>query len=310
LVSVAICTFNRAVLLDDALRSFAATDKPAGVPFELLVIDNNSADATRSVVERWAAQSEFPLRYVFEGRQGLSLARNRAVKEAAGQWIWYVDDDVYFSPRWLGSVVEGLTYFPRAAALGGRVVPAFDLAKPSWLPASALPYYGLTSFGDEPRCLQPTEYPVGANVGFRRTVFDEVGLFREDLGRRGNSLLSGEEVDMVIRLHERGHEVGYVPSAEVRHRIPQDRATVSWLRRRAYWGGISCVLTDGARRSAGCFKLLRKAAWMALGASSSTLRKGLGFDDQIGCAFRLGMARQYLVEAVRSIGTESLRSGS
>ena len=96
LLSIAICTFNRAALLDDALRSFAATDKPSGLPFELLVIDNNSNDSTRSVVEGWATRSEFPLRYIFEGKQGVSPARNRAVKEATGHWIWYVDDDVYF----------------------------------------------------------------------------------------------------------------------------------------------------------------------------------------------------------------------
>jgi len=310
LLSIAICTFNRAALLDDALRSFAATDKPSGIPFELLVIDNNSGDNTRSVVERWVARAGFPLRYVFEGKQGLSQARNRAVKEAAGHWIWYVDDDVYFSPGWLEGVLEGVRFFPRASVLAGRVAPAFEPAQPSWLPPSALPYYSMTSFGDEPRWLEPTEYPVGANAAFRRSVFEEVGLFREDLGRSADSLFSSEETDMVIRLYERDHKIGYVPGAEVRHRIPEDRATMSWLRKRAYWGGVSWVLTDGATRGSSRFGLLRKAAWMIQGVGRTALRKGLGLDKQIEYAWQLGMARQYLAEAARNSGARALRSGS
>src|SRR5262245_37859431 len=211
LLSIAICTFNRAAFLDEALRSFAATDKLSDLPFELLVIDNNSGDTTCSVVERWAARSRFPLRYVFEGKQGLSVARNRAIKEATGQWIWYVDDDVYFSPRWLEGALEGMRFFPQSSVLAGRIRLTFEQAQPSWLPPSAFSYYGMTSFGDEPRWLDLKEYPVGANTAFRRSVFNEVGLFREDLGRIADSLLSSEEMEMVIRLAKRGHKIGYVP---------------------------------------------------------------------------------------------------
>lgn len=310
LLSVAICTFNRAALLDAALLSLAATDKPSGLPFEVLVIDNNSSDSTYSVVERWAARSEAPLRYVFEGRQGLSPARNRAVKEAAGDWIWYVDDDVYFSPGWFHGVLEGLRFFPRASVLAGRVVPIFEPAKPSWLPSAALGYYGMTSFGDDLRWLASTEFPVGANAAFRRSVFEEVGLFREDLGRVADSLLSAEETDIVTKIHERGHQVGYAPAAEVRHRVPEKRATMSWLRRRAYWGGVSHVLADGATRRSKRLGLIRSAAWRLRGVGGSAFRKGLGLNDQIEYAWQLGMARQYLAEAARSLGSRTLRTGS
>jgi glycosyltransferase involved in cell wall biosynthesis len=309
LLSIAICTCNRATLLDDALRSFAATAKPSGIAFELLVIDNNSRDRTRLVVEHWAARSEFPLRYIFEGKQGLSRARNRAVKEAVGHWVWYVDDDVYFSPGWLEGVREGMKLFPRASGLAGRVMPVFEPAQPAWLPSSALPYYGVTSFGDEPRWLGAAEYPVGANAAFRRSVFEEVGLFREDLGRSADTLFSSEETDMTIRLYARGHKVGYAPSAEVRHRIPENRATMSWLRKRAYWGGVSQVRADGTIRGSSRVALLCKAAWMVQNISRTVFQKGLGLDRQIAYAWQLGMVRQYLTEAARS-GSRVLRSGS
>jgi glycosyltransferase involved in cell wall biosynthesis len=299
LLSVAICTFNRAGLLDDALRSFAATDRPSGVPFELIVVDNNSSDATRAVVERWTARSTFPLRYVFESQQGLSVARNRAVQEAAGHWIWYVDDDVYFSPTWLHGVFGSMTLFPGASALAGSVVVAFEPAQPSWLPLSVLPYYGMTSFGDSPRWLEPLEYPVGANVGFRRAVFDEIGQFRKDLGRHAYSLRSHEEVDLVDRLRARGHKIAYGPAAGVRHRVRGDRATMAWLRRRAYWGGICDGLTDAAARTATRLELIRTAGRTIRTVGRDVLRKGLGPHHQIDYAWRLGRAHQCLAEAAR-----------
>lgn len=310
LLSIAICTFNRAALLDDALRSFATIAKPSGIPFEFLVIDNNSSDHTRSVVEQWAARSEFPLRYVFEGKQGLSLARNRAAREAAGDWVWYVDDDVYFSPGWLEGVREGMRCFSRAPVLAGRVVPVFEPVQPNWLPPSAFPYYGITTFGDEPRWLGATEYPVGANVAFRRSVFEEVGPFREDLGRSADSLFSSEETDLVSRLYARGHKIGYVPGAEIRHRILEDRATMSWLRKRAYWGGVSQVLADETPHCSSRFTLLRKAAGKIQNIGRAVFRKGLGLDRQIAYAWQLGMVRQYLIEAVRLSGPRTLRSCS
>ena len=235
-LTIAVCTFNRSVLLRDALLSFDKVHKPVGALFELLIVDNNSHDQTRAIVESFAAAAAFPVRYVFEKKQGLSRARNRAVKEANGEWIWYVDDDVYFSEHWLEQALEGIRIFADASVLAGQVVPSFEAPRPEWLPDSLLPYYGLTTFGDRSRWLLLSEYPVGANVGFRKSIFAEVGLFKPSLGRIANSLLSCEETEVVTRLHNAGHKVGYVAGAEVRHRVVPHRARISWLRKRAYWG--------------------------------------------------------------------------
>src|SRR5438132_8818753 len=156
LLTIAICTFNRARLLDDTLRSLDAVVKPHGLSVELLVVDNNSDDDTSSVVQRWAKQAKIPVRYVFEAAQGLSRARNRAIKEGAGEWIWYADDDIYFTGGWLQGVAQGLESFPNASALAGRISLLFEPVKPHWLQSSLLSYYGLTSFGDEARWLEIT----------------------------------------------------------------------------------------------------------------------------------------------------------
>jgi GT2 family glycosyltransferase len=253
------------------------------------------------------------VRRIFEPTQGLSVARNRAVQEAAGEWLWYVDDDVLFAPGWLDAVRDGLRRFPDAAALAGRVVLAFEPAHPAppaWLPAAALPYYGKTAFGDVPRRLGPTEFPVGANMGFRRTAFRDVGLFDVRLGRRGGVLRSCEESDFVARLRARGHEVAYVPAAEVRHRIGPDRARMRWLLRRAYWGGISYVLTDGRTAGGSSATAVRHAIRALRSVARAALAHGLDRERQIDYAWQLGTAREYLAHAVRGSRPPTARSES
>jgi glycosyltransferase involved in cell wall biosynthesis len=297
-LTIAVCTYNRARLLNDMLQSFAATIKPAGASFEVLIIDNNSRDDTRSVVEAWLGKSEFPIRYVFETRQGLARARNRAVEESRGDWIWYTDDDIYFSPGWLEQALRGTQIFPDASALTGRIVLEFEPVKPDWLPASVLPYYGMTTFGDQRRWLMPPELPVGANTAFRRRVFNNIGLFREDLGRVASSLISCEESEIAMRLHQRLYGIGYVPDAMVRHRVSSDRATISWLRKRAFWGGVSNVLLAQARtRCLSRRQLIKQGSEVIREVGRAALKNGFGVEDQLKYMRQLGVARQFLLEA-------------
>ena len=306
-LSIAVCTFDRAALLDYALRSFATTAARSSASFELLVVDNNSRDGTRAVAERWAARSPFPVRYLFEPTQGLSAARNRAVGEAAGGWIWYIDDDVLLSPGWLDGIVDGLDRFADASVLAGAVTLAFEPPVPAWLPAAALPYYGMTDFGNAPRRLAPTEYPVGANMGVRRAAFDDVGLFRDSLGRVGGSLRSCEESELVDRLRARGHTAAYLPDVEVRHRIGADRATMRWLRRRAYWGGISYVLTDGRAPGDGAGAAVGRALRAVRSVARGAVTRGIDRERQLDYAWQLGTARAHLAEAVRRARTRGRR---
>jgi glucosyl-dolichyl phosphate glucuronosyltransferase len=308
LLTIAVCTFNRAFLLKDALRSLRV---PEGNPtFEILIIDNNSSDKTQTVVQKFADEASFPVRYLVEKRLGLSRARNRAVLEANGDWIWYVDDDIAFTPNWLSEVFTGLKKFPDASVFAGRVVPSFEDSRPEWLSDSLLPYYGHTHFGDQPRWLKTTEHPVGANVGFRKNVFDQVGLFKPSLGRVGNKLLSCEETELVTRLHSAGHRVAYLPDAEVRHRVPLERAKISWLRRRAYWGGISFVMTEGSPLQSTGFGLVREAAQTVRRVTRLLYRQGGEAENQIKCAWQMGTARQCLVESARGLRNRRGKSTS
>ena len=103
-VSVIVCTYNRSSVLADTLESFLHLRVPEGVGWELLVVDNNSKDQTREVVEGFAGR--LPLRYLFEPRQGKTCALNLALKEAKGDLLLFTDDDVRLDPGWLASFVE------------------------------------------------------------------------------------------------------------------------------------------------------------------------------------------------------------
>jgi glycosyltransferase involved in cell wall biosynthesis len=298
-LSIVVCTLNRARRLEDALASFAAVRKPPGFAYELIVVDNGSTDETRAVVETTSERAEPGLRYVYEPRVGLSSARNRAITEAKGTWIWFFDDDVVLSRDWLEGARHGVERFAESAALGGRVVAAFETGRPVWLSNALLPYYGATDFGERSRLLADGEYPIGANAGYRRDALEEVGGFREDLGHVGNAFGFNEEPELVNRLRAAGHTVAYVPQATVEHRIGAERARMWWLLKRAYRGGLYLVRAEAPGRRSARAQSAGKAAWVLGAIAAGIARGGVGRERQVMYAWQLGMIQQYAADAIR-----------
>jgi len=243
-LSIVICTYNRAQMLDDVLKGFSTLKHVQDMTYEVIIVDNNSSDNTRDIAEQWQAQKEFQLRYSMEVRQGISHARNRAVSEARGDWLWFVDDDIYFDENWLQGVTDVIKNNPDAMAIAGKIILEFERPEPEWLPDIAYNYYGLTRFGDNPRWLKHGEYPIGANVAIRKVVFECVGLFNSNLGRVGNSLISWDETEFFMRLYRSGGQIIYTPHAIVRHRITKQQLSKLWLIRRMFSDGISQVIAE------------------------------------------------------------------
>src|SRR5262245_27982400 len=122
-VTIAIPTYNRADFLRQTLAGIAAQQFPRD-HFEVLVIDNNSRDHTRTVVEEFAGAHPAP-RHVHEEKQGLDYARNRAIAEARGEIILFGDDDILVSPDWMAQMTVPLIAdgARRIGAVGGEVIP-------------------------------------------------------------------------------------------------------------------------------------------------------------------------------------------
>lgn len=228
--SIVVCTYNRAASLQDTLAALAALQVAPERQWEILIVDNNSRDATREVVT--AAQRDWPrLRYVFEAAQGLSHARNRGIAETSGAVILFTDDDVLPEPDWLETTLAGLARY-QADACGGYIAPIWESPPPAWLTER---FYGFlavrTDRNDDYPITQSSQAPYGANMAMRRAVFDRVGLFDTERGRKGQVLASGEDGEMFERILTAGLKAVFLGGARVHHKVEAFRTTKAYLRR-------------------------------------------------------------------------------
>ena len=225
-LSVVICTWNRADLLGQTLARLGGARVPAGLRWEVLVVDNRSTDHTPTVLADHPER--LPLRTVREGQQGLSHARNRGLAEAAGDWVVFTDDDVLVDPDWLAEVAAGVARHPAAAVVGGPVAPWFPHPPdPALCEAFPALRYGFceVDHGPAERELTPTEGIRGANFGVRRGA---VGANRFDpkYGRSGPHQGLFEETDFVDRLRAAGGAVWWLPRARLHHYVDPRRMTL------------------------------------------------------------------------------------
>ncbi len=228
--SVIVCTYNRAESLRDTLRALREQEVPAARAWEVIVVDNNSRDDTRAVVEK--AQRDWPrLRYEFEGEQGLSHARNHGIASARGDVILFTDDDVLPERDWLETTLAGLERF-QADACGGYIAPIWEVPPPAWLTERFYGFLAVRTDRTDSYLMTPADpTPFGANMAFRRTVFDKVGLFDTSRGRKGAVLASGEDGEMFERIHRAGLRVAFLGDSRVHHKVEAFRCTKKYLRR-------------------------------------------------------------------------------
>jgi glycosyltransferase involved in cell wall biosynthesis len=242
-ITVILCTYNRCASLADSLHSVAASVVPADVDWEILVVDNNSKDQTRDVIEGFCRQYPGRFRYVSETRQGLSNARNAGIREARGDVLAFVDDDVLVDPAWLHNLTSAMED-SRWAGAGGRIRPEQGFSPPAWLNLDYQEFYlggSLVLFDLGDQAGQLPSPPFGTNMAFRKTMFEKYGGFRADLGRCGDSLIGNEETEFANRLLSGGERLWYAPSAIVYHPVPKQRLTKSYLRNWWYSYGRSIV---------------------------------------------------------------------
>ena len=139
--TVVLCTYNRCQSLERALSSIAASTLPQGFEWEVLVVDNNSSDQTREVVEDFCRRYPGRFRHVFEPRQGKSYALNTAISGARGDVLAFVDDDVFVEPTWLQNLTADL-YSGEWAGAGGRILPPVAMRAASLASAKRVAWYG------------------------------------------------------------------------------------------------------------------------------------------------------------------------
>jgi len=248
--TVLIATYNRAPFLDRTLDSIRALRVAAGRRWEAVVVDNNSTDGTRAVVERHARDFPVPLRYLFEPRQGRSSALNTGIAAAGGDVIAMTDDDVRVEPEWLDAACDALDGgTERLGYAGGPVRPMWESPPPPWLDLTRGDLWGtiaIQDHGDRPFVYEAArKVPLGANMAAKRELFAAAGTFSANLGRTSGRLLLGQEVpELLIRARAAGFRGLYVPAMQVHHHIPASRLTRGYFRRWWFGKGVSRAALD------------------------------------------------------------------
>jgi glucosyl-dolichyl phosphate glucuronosyltransferase len=234
--TVVICTLNRKQELSRALDSLAVQSLHRQ-DFEVMVVDNGSADGTPAFV-RARAVDFHNLRVVVESNLGLSAARNRGMQEAKGPIVAFMDDDAEAMPAWLEAHLSVYEADQSVVGVGGPIELVWPDGRPKWLPQGLdSPFSGL-DLGDRKRALLYPEAPYGTNMSVSSTAAKEVGGFDLRLGRQGKKLLSYEEHDYFLRLQRIG-TIMYEPSARLLHHVSRDRISRQWLLRRSCANGMS-----------------------------------------------------------------------
>lgn len=232
MISLIICTYNRDKYIGPLLDSIAKNDYPA-LDYEIVLVDNNCTDNTRSICDQFArSHPHIHFRYVLEPEQGLSAARNKGIKEANGDIIIYVDDDALVDPDYIRSFAEHFATHPTTMAAGGPIEPLYETQEPSWMsPYTKALLTAWMNYGDKVREYPSGKYPGGGNAAYRKVVFDKVGLFNTELGRKGTALLASEEKDIFDKMHAMGMKVLYLPTPVLHHIIPQAKLEEPYFER-------------------------------------------------------------------------------
>lgn len=240
MISVIICTYNRQKYIYNVLKSVAENDLPR-TEYEIVLVNNNSTDNTEQECRRF--QNDFPevkFRYCVETSQGLSYARNCGIRQASGDLLAYVDDDATVNKEYLSTYARFFADHPDAVAAGGPILPRYETEEPKWMTHYTRQLItGKLYLGEKEREFPRGAFPGGGNACYRKSVFDTVGLFNVELGRKGNSLIGAEEKDLFDKMTTHGMHFYYLPTAILYHIIQPYKLTDDHFERLTYSIGVS-----------------------------------------------------------------------
>jgi succinoglycan biosynthesis protein ExoM len=237
-IGVCVCTYKRPQLLKRLLEELRGQDSGGSFTYSIVVVDNDHSRSAEAVVEEFVSSSAIPIKYCVEPQQNIALARNKAIENADGDLIAFIDDDEFPIKRWLLTLFEALNKYGVDGVLG-PVKPHFDEEPPQWVVKG--------KFYDRP------SYPTGFVIDWRKGRTGNV-LLKRQLFRAGTQLFSsdfrtGEDQDFFRRMIEKGHVFIWCHEAMAYEVVPPARWDCSFMLRRALLQGAASRLhpTFGAR---------------------------------------------------------------
>jgi glycosyltransferase involved in cell wall biosynthesis len=232
MVSIIICSYNRASYISDALNSLY--HQSSGLDsFEVWVVDNNSTDNTSEVFAQWRSQQPLgQFNYVTEKQQGASFARNTGASLAKGEWLCFVDDDAVATPHFVENILLHILNKPFAVGFGGRIIPKYIPAEPKWMSYYVSSLVGNFDYAPTACAFENEKYPLESNMILQKKVFDQVGGFNTALpGVVGTLRIGGEGKELFLKVMALGHTIYYDPSIIVYHVVEVKKLTPEYLYR-------------------------------------------------------------------------------
>lgn len=225
LVSVCICTFRRPSL-NQTLESIRRQILPKKTSIEIVVVDNDKAGSAGNIARNFQDTTNIPVRYEIEPIQNIALARNQAIAIAQGEWFAFLDDDEAAEPDWISTLLAAGARH-KADIVAGSVRPVYDPSVPDWIKKSDVFEKRRPPAGTE------LEYVSTCNVLVRsRPLLELDSYFDASYGLTG-----GEDAELFRRMVNGGARAVSCPEAVVVEHVPQERATLRYMVRRALGAG-------------------------------------------------------------------------
>ncbi len=226
-IDVCICTYKRPQMLARLLSALEDQETEGLFDYSIVIVDNDAAESARQNVESWSRQSKKSIRYSVEPEQNIALARNRAVENASGDFIAFIDDDEFPTQTWLRNLFKAYYEF-KADGILGPVLPYFETEPPEWIIRG--------------KFFQRPSHPTGSildwnntrtgNVLLRRDIFNcKSNLFTPEFGS------GGEDRDFFRRMISRGMHFVWCNEAQIFEAVPPERYRRSFMLRRALLRG-------------------------------------------------------------------------
>lgn len=240
-LSIIICTHNRSALVSSLVSELDEQSSKNSISTEIIVVASGCGDDTVARISNLQQSLSTPLSVIDEREPGLSLARNRGLEIARGQYIAFLDDDIRLAGAWAEGIV-GAFQRHGSDVVGGRITLWWDqVTEPPWMHYYHKRLLGFNEHGEDEKVIGSGNV-FGGNFAITKKLFEKVGYFSTNLGRRGGERLAGEEADYFLRAQRHGAKFIYTPHATVEHLVNAERATIEYLTRSAYGVGQSRVL--------------------------------------------------------------------
>jgi glycosyltransferase involved in cell wall biosynthesis len=232
-ITIAIPTYNGAERFPLVLDGLYEQTQTKEITWEVIVIDNNSRDDTAQIVQNYQKKwgDAIALDYFFEARQGLAFARERAIQEAKGELVAFLDDDNIPAKDWVYQAVQFSLKYPRAGAYGGRILADFEVDPPENI-NKIIGFFAIRDRGDRANLYKPKvlSLPPGAGLVVRKKVWQECcAESYQFIGRIGDSMLGGTDYEMLVYIYKIGWEIWYNPEMSLKHKIPAHRLEKDYL---------------------------------------------------------------------------------